>query len=494
MLEMLDIKKSFGPNVVLRGVNLRVGPGSIHGLVGHNGAGKSTLMKILQGVHDNYEGTIKIDGQPVSYRTPIQARRAGVGMVFQEFSLIPTLTVSQNVSLGSVGPGPLRPVKDRKSVDVTKKLFSELGVSIDPGRVTGELSTAEQQFTEIAKALSEARKILVLDEPTAALTSHETTLLFETLRSLAQRGLSIIFITHRLREILEICDEVTVLRDGVTALNCPTSETTVRGLVSAMLGDAQSSIPSHSRKARAENLAPSLKVTDVPLGRHTGTASFAAYPGEIVGMVGLLGSGLDELADSLIGVTPPAKGEIQVNGKPVRLRRSADAVRAGLALVPSDNRYRGLIPTMNIESNIVLSTLRRLRSWAGLNRGRIADIAQSYVQELHIGIGDRKAEVTTLSGGNQRKVVVAKALATNAEILVFHDATAGVDVGAAAEIMKIARDAADSGKTVVWISSIFEEVIELADRILTIRDGAVNEEFANLDGSVKEEDLVHAVQ
>jgi ribose transport system ATP-binding protein len=494
MLEMLDIKKSFGANVVLRGVDLRVGRGSIHGLVGHNGAGKSTLMKILQGVHEGDEGTIRIDGEPASYRTPIQARRAGVGMVFQEFSLIPTLTVSQNVCLGSLGARPLSPVKDRQGLDVTKRIFEELGVTIDPRRATGELTTAEQQFTEIAKALTEARKILVLDEPTAALTSHETGRLFETLRGLAERGLSIIFISHRLREVLELCDEVTVLRDGSTALHCPTAETSVRGLVSAMLGATQASVSSHVRTPRAVSQDPSLKVTGLPLGRHAGSATFAAYPGEILGMVGLLGSGLDELADALIGVTPPSTGEIEVNGRSVRFRHSSDAVKAGLALVPSDNRHRGLIPTMDIEANIVLSTLRRLRGWAGLHHGQIADVASSYVRDLHIGIGDRKADVTTLSGGNQRKVVVAKALATDAQILVFHDATAGVDVGAAAEIMNIARDAAASGKTVLWISSIFEEVIELADRILTIRDGAVNEEFQNLDGSVKEEDLVHAVQ
>jgi ribose transport system ATP-binding protein len=494
MLEMLGVKKAFGSNTVLHGVDLKVPKGTIHGLVGHNGAGKSTLMKILQGVHHADEGVIRIDGAPASYRSRAEARAAGVGMVFQEFSLIPTLTVSQNVCLGALARNPLASVRDRRSTDTSAALFEELGVRIDPNRRASELSLPEQQFTEIAKALSEARKVLVLDEPTAALTGQETERLFATLRALAARGLAIIFISHRLREVLSLCQEVTVLRDGRVTLERRASDASISDLVGAMLGRTAR----RTTGARPVNVAApgpaSLEIRNLQLGRHANKMSFDCRAGEILGVVGLLGSGIDQIADLLFGIEPLGDGTIAARGRPLRLRNSADAVAAGMALVPSDNRHRGFVGTLNIESNIVLTITRRLRKWSGLDLDQASRIAAGYVKELHIGTGDPKADVTTLSGGNQRKVVVAKALAAEAEILLFHEATAGVDVGAAEEIMHIARQAAAAGKTVVWISSIFEEVLELADRILTIRDGAVSEEFSNSAGAVTEEDLIHAVQ
>jgi ribose transport system ATP-binding protein len=498
MLEMVGIKKAFGSNEVLHGVDLKVRPGTIHGLVGHNGAGKSTLMKILQGVHQADEGTIRIDGSNASYKTPTEARKAGIGMVFQEFSLIPTLTVSQNVCLGSLAGKLVSGVHDRKGLEVTRGLFAELGVSIDPARATSELSLPELQFTEIAKALSEASKVLVLDEPTAALTGQETAGLFDTLRSLAQRGLAIVFISHRLREVLDLCQDVTVLRDGLVTLECPTSETDLSRLVVAMLGTSThraAPLPPDDCPAVAKAVpASSLEVRNMKLGRHPGVTEFDCRPGEILGLVGLLGSGLDQIADQLFGIEPLREGTLELHGKPMRLRHSAEAVGAGMALVPSDNRHRGFVDTLNIESNIVLTITKQLRNWTGFDSTKAADIAAKYVKELRIGTGDPKAEVSTLSGGNQRKVVVAKALATQADVLLFHEATAGVDVGAAQEIMQIARQAAAAGKTVVWISSIFEEVLELAERILTIRDGVVSHEFDNASRTVTEEDLIHAVQ
>jgi ribose transport system ATP-binding protein len=495
MLEMLGIKKTFGANRVLHGVDFRVEAGAIHGLIGHNGAGKSTLMKILQGVHEPDEGVIKIGGSVADYKTPAQARAAGVGMVFQEFSLIPTLTVSQNVCLGSLGKNPLTAVNDSRSRAVAERLFEELGVSIDPLRPVSELSTAEQQFTEIAKALSEAQKVLVLDEPTAALTGQETEQLFATLRELARKGLSIVFISHRLAEVVDLCQDVTVLRDGRVALRCATSETDVRGLVAAMLGtSAKPDSPRQVTSKPAPTTAPTLEVKDLVLGPHPNPASFSAYPGQVLGLIGLLGSGIDDVADALFGVHGRPSGEVRVNDQPLRLRHPADAVRVGMALVPSDNRHRGLVGTMNLEANISLTILKRLRRWFGLDISTSSSIARDYIRELGIKAEGIRADVTTLSGGNQRKVVVAKALATNSEILVFHEATAGVDVGAADEIKEIARQAAAAGRTVLWISSIFEEVIELADRILTIRNGVVSDEFDNSSHSISEEELVHAVQ
>ncbi len=494
MLEMHGIKKSFGGNAVLHGVDLKVPKGTIHGLVGHNGAGKSTLMKILQGVYHADQGVIRIDGNDASYRTGAEARAAGIGMVFQEFSLIPTLTASQNVCLGAVAGNPLAPLRDRRNTDRSAALFAELGVDIDPRRRAGDLSLPEQQFTEIAKALSEARKVLVLDEPTAALTGHETERLFATLQTLAARGLAIIFISHRLREVLSLCQDVTVLRDGRVTLERSTSEISIAELVGAMLGRSSQRKP-RTRPVSATIAGPaSLEVRDLRLGRHPKTMSFECRAGEILGLVGLLGSGIDQIADQLFGIEPLRGGKIASGGRPLRLRNSADAVAAGMALVPSDNRHRGFVGTLNIESNIVLTITKRLRQWGGLDLDKASRIAAGYVKDLRIGTGDPKAEVTTLSGGNQRKVVVAKALATEAEILLFHEATAGVDIGAAEEIMQIARQAAAAGKTVVWISSIFEEVLELADRILTIREGAVSQEFDNSTGTVTEEDLIHGVQ
>ena len=498
MLRMQGISKAFGMNTVLRGVDLVVRDGSIHGLIGHNGAGKSTLMKILQGVYEPDAGTIELGGALVSYDDPAKARDAGVAMVFQELSLIPTLNVEQNITLGLIGRGLAR-VDDRQGAAITTDALTELGVWIDPWLPVSDLTLPERQMVEIAKALRSARHVLVLDEPTVALNQQETEGLFRVMRELAAKSLSVVFISHKLREILAVCDTITVLRDGEVVLEAPTEGLTVDDLTSAMVGDRALRRVVRSATAairRPQEQAPLLELSDLRLPRrqHDARIDLKVYPGEIVGVVGLLGSGIDELCDALFGLHLEAAMELTVDGERRQVHSPAQALRAGIALLPADNRRHGIVDIQNVEYNVVLAILPKVTRRYGLDRRKIRAIGQDYVDRFGIGNGRADGPVETLSGGNQRKVALAKILAAEAKVLVLHEPTAGVDIGVAREIIEIARQTAAAGSGVLWVSSVLEEVIEVSDRIVVVSDGAVTHEFAQDDSTIQEEELLGAIQ
>jgi ribose transport system ATP-binding protein len=503
MLELQGIRKAFNGVEVLHGVDFMVGDGVIHGLVGHNGAGKSTLMKIVRGVYRADAGVVRIDGREVRYKTVAEARLAGIGMVFQEFSLVPTLPVYANVGLSSLRPHPWSRLRDREMIANAERVFKRLGVNVDPRRPVSSLTLPEQQVTEIAKALSQDLKVLVLDEPTAALSGSEVDELFAVMRTLRAQGVPLIFVSHRLREVLEVCDELTVLRDGRVAHHGQTKGITVEALVDLMIGTvhdrAGNGMHQHREggsEAQRFGEQPVLQLQGVATSHRAGTGgiTFSAHSGELLGVVGALGSGVESLAGGLAGVTPFTAGRVLVNGESVRLRTPADAARAGIGVLPSDNRRAGLVMTENIDGNISLMALKRLRRFFSVSPRAVHELAKPYVTKLGIGKGDGRASVRTLSGGNQRKVAVAKVLASAASVLIFDEATAGVDVGVRRDIIDIARAQAAQGDTVVWIGSDIEEVIEVADRIIAVREGSVIADLANTKHDLDARSVMNATQ
>lgn len=495
-LEMLEISKAFGATKALKSVSMTVKTGSIHGLIGQNGAGKSTLVKILAGVHRPDSGIMRIYGKPVSFDSPAQARQYGIGMVFQEFSLIPTLTVAQNIFLGSKANRPLGVINDRELEMGATKILEQLEVNIDPHAVVGELGVADQQLTEIAKALSQERRILVFDEPTAALSQGETEALFEILRRLAQKeGLAIIFISHHLREILDICDEVTVLRDGEVTFSGEVAGQTLESLVSAMLPVRTRIQSALQREAQGNQQAPLIEVHDLHVTDVVKGASFSLYPGEVLGIAGLLGSGRTELLKAIYGILRPTQGTVSLFGQIRSFRSPAEAITDGIVLVPEDRRRQGLVLDHGIEANISLTVLERLSKFGVLNLKAADELAHTFVQRLSIASQNIHAPVSHLSGGNQQKVVLSKMLATQPRVLLLDDPTFGIDIGTSRQIIEIVRDFAAAGNAAIWVSSDFDELIRATDRILVMKDGRIEQEFlTGVSTKLSEEDLLHAVQ
>jgi ribose transport system ATP-binding protein len=486
-VEMRGISKSFGRVQVLSGVDLVVGHGAVHALLGGNGAGKSTLMKILQGVHRPDAGTIRVDGVPVSFSSPREARAHGVAMIFQEFSLIPTLNVAQNVVLRHErhAAGPL--IDDREAQRRARRIFEEMGVDIDPRSRVGDLPTAAWQLVEIGKALAQEAPVLIMDEPTASLTRADTVRLFEIVAGLRARGLAIIYISHRLEEIFEIADRMTVLRDGRLVHEAATSETRMDDLITLMVGRE---IQEEMTERRPTTIGrPLLEVEGLQAGNRVNDVTFTIAAGEVVGLAGLMGSGRTELARALFGVDRVTGGSIRVHGKPLHVHSPRDAIDAGIVLVPEDRRVQGLVLDHSIRSNILLPSLRRLvrriggrLGLAGFLDDRRGDrIAAELVRRLDIKGGSMRAPVRLLSGGNQQKVAVAKWLATEPEIMILDEPTAGVDVATKTELVAMIRELAARGKGILLISSEAPELLAASDRILVLRDGTIRRDVPRND-------------
>ena len=491
-VQMRGICKSFEGDRVLVDVDFDVRHGEVHALVGGNGAGKSTLMKILQGVYDVDAGDILVDGQRVTLRSIDDARKAGIGMVFQEFSLVPTLTVARNIYLTAEPRTRWGLLRDRECVRLAQDVFAEMGVSVDPEAELGTLGTAYWQLTEIAKALAKDAHVLILDEPTASLAKQETEALFELIGRLRSRGMAIIYISHRMNEVYRIADRITVLRDGQRLFTKPLAEVTPAQVVEGVAG--------HTVDIGGRRTCDSIETAGPPLleVRHLVAAprlrdvSFAVHRGEIVGIAGLMGSGRTELARCIFGVDPVDGGEILVSGRRIDPRTSKDAIRAGVALIPEDRREQGLVLDHSVRSNLLLPVLRRIRGRLLLSDRRGREVADQAISRFGIKTRGAGIAVRFLSGGNQQKVVIAKWLGTEPDILVMDEPTAGVDVGTKSEILDSVRRLADEGKGVVLISSEYAELLAVCDRILVLRDG-VTEEIADVIG-MDEELLQLAVQ
>ena len=472
-IQLTGVVKTFGSNRVLHGVDFDLRRGEVHALIGGNGAGKSTLMKILQGVYTLDEGSIEVDGQPVRFHSSNDARAHGIGMIFQEFSLVPTLTVAQNIFLAHEPLGVAGFLDDGESQRRARKIFAQMGVDINPGALVGRLSTSYRQLTEIAKALSQDARILIMDEPTASLAKAEVQALFEIVRRLKQQGIAIIYITHRMEEVFEIADRITVLRDGRRIITEAVADLSLPQLIEQIVGrKMEHSFLWRPREVKRSG-TPLLEVRNLVAGDRVRGITFQLYPGEILGVAGLMASGRSEMACALFGIDRIDGGEVLINGRPVTIKSPGESIKARLCLVPEDRRVQGLVLQHAIRDNLLLPILPQLQRWGLLQDRRGDKVVNSYVGELKIKTDSIWKQIGLLSGGNQQKVVIAKWLSTKSEVLIMDEPTVGVDIGTKAEIVEIIRKLADSGKGIIMISSELPELLAVSDRILVLRGGTV---------------------
>ncbi len=489
LLEMRGIVKSFPGVQALRGVDLSLHTGEVLALLGENGAGKSTLIKVLGGAHRADEGTIQIDGRETPFHSPQDSRRAGVAVIYQEFNLVPGLTAVENIFLGQevTRAGFIAQKQERNRA---AEIFKRLGVEMDLDAPCRLLTTAQQQLVEIAKALAFDARIIVMDEPSAALTSHEVGRLFEIIRDLKRQGIGIIYISHRLEEVFTIADRVTVLRDGRNVGERPIADITRNQMIEMMVGrELKDEFP-----ARQSNIgAPRLEVTGLRRGRAVRDVSFTVRRGEILALTGLVGAGRTETVRLIFGADPREAGEIRLDGKLLALRSPRDAISTGIGLLTEDRKLQGLVLGHSVRENFGLPNL----TW--LSRGGFVDLRREreefgrYVDQLKIKVPGQQQRAGNLSGGNQQKVVLAKWLARNCDVLIFDEPTRGIDVGAKYEIYLLMNELAAAGKAIIMISSELPEVLGMADRILVMHDGRVTGEIADARRATQEEVMQLAV-
>jgi ribose transport system ATP-binding protein len=492
ILSMSEIRKCFAQIPVLKRVNFTLRRGEIHALMGGNGAGKSTLMKILTGVYQRDGGTIRIDGQTAHYHDTLSAERAGVAMIFQEFSLVPTLTVAQNIFLGREPKYPGTPfINNTEMVRRSRALLQDLGVDIDPEQQVSGLSVGLMQIVEIAKALSKKARILVMDEPTSSLSETETGALFALVRRLRAQGLSVVYISHRMAEILTLCDRVTVMRDGEAVMTADCSALSVQTIIGAMLGEGNSASFVWHDRGPAPQAEPILEVRSLRLAKRIDDVSFDIRPGEIVGLAGLMGSGRTEIAETIFGRRAALSGEIIFDGAPVR--GQADAISRGIAMVPEDRRKMGLVLDHSVGDNIVLPNLARFAGLLFMRDQQARATVDRTIRDLSIKTDGPDKLARLLSGGNQQKIVIGKWLARDPRLLILDEPTIGVDIGAKSEIVETVRAMADRGTAVLVISSELEELMAISDRILVLHGGRIADQMNRRDVA-NEEELHHAIQ
>jgi ribose transport system ATP-binding protein len=486
-VRMRNIVKSFGPVEVLKSVDMDIVAGEVHALAGENGAGKSTLMKVLQGVHPITSGTIEVNGELVDIRNTADAERSGIGMVFQEFSLIPTMTVAQNIFLNHEITGAAGLIDDRAAERAAKELFDGLGVHIDPRARVEDLGTAYWQLVEIAKALAKNASVLVMDEPTASLAKHEVENLFELIGTLKARGIAIIYISHRMDEIRRVADSITVLRDGRVVLASSVQNLSAAEIIEAIIGRRLAADLVYRDRNLPKDAPVLLEATGIASNSVLQSVSLTIRAGEIVGLAGLMGSGRSEFARVVAGMDRPTSGALSIDGTPVRFMSPIAAQNAGVALIPEDRRDQGLVLEHSVSDNLALPVLDRVRSGALLSPGKLRDLTEQLIKRFAVKVADPSAPVSQLSGGNQQKVVVAKWINTDPRILVMDEPTAGVDIGTKTEILDIVREFASQGNAVLFISSELPELLAVADRIVVMREGTSLRELARTDVESEEQ-------
>lgn len=472
---MQNINKSFFGTRVLKDVNFSVRPGEVHALAGENGAGKSTLMKILQGVYTMDSGSIKVAGKSVEIHSFQDAQRHGIGMVFQEFSLIPELTVAQNIFLNREPKNKVGFIADRDSAKRASAVLQSVGIEIDVTAKVSSLSRAYQQLTEIAKAIAADAKILILDEPTASLAKHEVDALFKVLKQLTASGVSIIYISHRMDEIYQICDRITVLRDGNLVAVETLADITPQEVIAHITGRKDVEMLSHDGRQIDRSTTPTLKVSHLSAGDRVKDVSFDLYQGEILGLAGLMGSGRTEILRAVFGLDKKSSGTLELKGEAISIKNPRDAKSSGLALIPEDRRRQGLVMEHSVSANILAANLDKLSHLNFLNFTKIDEFSQTAITDFEIRPPEADRQVKLLSGGNQQKVVIAKWVATNPTIILMDEPTVGVDIGTKVEIMKLVRSLAAKGNSIILVSSELPELLGVCDRILIINNGEIRE-------------------
>jgi len=471
LLLLKGVSKSFGAVQALRGVDFELVPSEVHALVGENGAGKSTLIRIVTGAHAPDSGRVELAGQALHSADPLLARRLGIAPIYQQPALFPDLSVAENLALGLEPAGAWRRVDWRERRRRAEALLARVGAQIDPEAEAGSLRMAEQQLVEIARALGAKARILLMDEPTAALAETEAERLFALIAELRQEGVGIVYVSHRLAEVLRIADRVTVLRDGAIVETRPSAGLSQAELIRLMVGRELTAV-FPKREVQKGAVVLEARALSCSAGGVRG-ATLTLRAGEILGVAGLVGSGRTELARVLFGLTPADGGELRVHGDTVHVGSPRDAITLGLAYVPEDRRRHGVIPEMSVSANATLAVLRVICKGPLLDAARERELAQGFVDRFAIKTPSLDAPVANLSGGNQQKVALARWLATKPGVLVLDEPTQGVDVGAKAEIHRLMVELAEQGLAILMISSELPEILGMSDRVAVMRAGTV---------------------
>lgn len=467
ILELKNISKSFPGVKALDDVSFPIERGTVHALVGENGAGKSTLIKVLAGIHQPETGDMIFDGQKVAFKHPSESQKAGISVVHQEIKLSETLSVAENVFLGML---PYKGIRVDWKTMRTKadQLLTQLGLSMDVNAVVSDLSVAQKQMVEICKAINRNCRLLIMDEPSATLTEKEQKVMFETVKRLRAQGMTIIYISHRLDEIFDLADNVTVLRDGKHIKTLPVKDVTRQQLVAMMVGRE---VVNEYPKANVEIGDVVLEAKNIVRKGVLKDISFNLRKGEILGIAGLVGAGRTELARAVLGIDKLDSGEVFLNGKKVEIKSFRDAIRLGFALVPEDRKQQGLVQLLSVKRNICLVNLDAVSSGSVVSDAKERERALEYIGKLSISTPSPDTEVQYLSGGNQQKVVIAKWLLQDADIIILDEPTRGIDVGAKSEIYLLINDLINSGKSVIMISSEIPEIVGMSDRVLVMHEG-----------------------
>lgn len=487
LLEMLHISKQYPGVRALDDVSFELKHGEVHALLGENGAGKSTLIKILSGVQTADQGEIRIEGQPVIIDSPQKAMDLGISTIYQEFNLVPYLSAAENIFLGREPQGALPGFVDFKTLyRDAQQLLDRIRARFDVRTPVNRLSVAQQQMVEIAKALGRKTKILVMDEPTATLTEHEIEALFDLISQLRSEGISVIYVSHRLEEIFEICDRATVLRDGRYVATHNVAELTREEIIRLMVGrELKEAIP----KVKVEVGPPVLRVKNLNRKGVLHDISLEVHRGEIVGLAGLVGSGRTETARAIFGADPIDSGVIEIEGKPVRIRSPRDAIRAGIGMVTEDRKQQGLVLGMPVRSNNTLTNLQDVSTAGFIQMRQERGVAEKYREELSIKTPTIEQTVRNLSGGNQQKVVLAKWLFAGVKVLILDEPTRGIDVRAKSEIYELMNELAARGVGILMISSELPEILGMSDRILVMHEGRIVGELSREEAT--QEKIMH---
>ena len=490
VVELKNITKRFPGVVALKNMSIGIRPGEIHGLIGENGAGKSTLIKVLTGVHTPEEGDIFVDGQKVVFKNPVQSREAGIACVYQELNIVKQLPVTDNVFMGRAVKKGLLLDYPRMHKEAEEALKTLGHPEIDVRKECGKLGVGQQQMVEIAKAVSLDAKLIIMDEPTSSLGEKEVEQLMKTCRDLKARGIGIVFVSHKLEELFELCDRVEVIRDGEFIATKPIDQWDNDSLITAMVGRSlDNQFPKEFGEKSKE---PMLEVDNVVEAGVLNNVSFKAYGGQILGFAGLVGAGRTEIMRAVFGADPIDSGKIKIKGKEVHIKSPRQAIKHGIAFLTEDRKGQGLVLAQTIRTNLILANMKGFSSGLFLNEKKILETGEQNIASLRIKTPSIDEIVGQLSGGNQQKVVIGKWVNTDAEIFIFDEPTRGIDVGAKVEVYNVMNSLVKQGKCVIMVSSEMPEILGMSDRVIVMRGGEVMAEVDRDSEHFNQEDLMKA--